>query len=216
MKSSTTHLLYLSVLICFCSCGRSTVEVDKQAVRNCFKEYTAAVVNKNGEAAVKMISTKTRDYYTGILSLALKGSEPEVRSLRPIVMMAVLNARHSINPNELRRMTVDDLLIFGTNQRWIGKEGVKDLTIGEVSIFGDRAVGKVLDEGRETALSYTFLREHGGWKLDLVSHFDQFDQNLRSLAQTRNVSVMELIFANLEAINGKKVSEDIWKPANGQ
>ena len=214
MKACPGTLLLAMICGCLCSCSPTNPEVERQKVRDCFSQYARAAVEGNEPAAAGCISTQTRRLYAKILSLALNGSESEIKALTPFEIMAVLNARHRLEPKTLQHMTADALAISATNQRWEGNEGLRDLAIGQVEIQGNLGRGNILSSGQPTRTWQNFLNEGGNWKLDVASHADRLSHDLVAMAEARNMSLVEFIYLTLEAVNGKKPSEEIWKPIN--
>jgi hypothetical protein len=195
------------------SCGSGSTE-DRQAVRDSFNAYRAAIVKGDGAAAVNQFTAETKARYAKILALALNGSEQEVRSLGTFDKIAVLNARHNIDPKALQEMTAEALLSHGVSQGWSGKEGIQDLSIGAVRQSGNRAVGEVVNQGEPTPLRFTFLKENGQWKFDILSNLEEAAAQLKSAAQAQKMSEDEFIIKNLEAASGRRVADTIWQPIN--
>jgi len=200
----------LAVVVLNSACGGSAA--DQNGVRDCFAAYRAAILNQRGSEAVEKVNQATIDYYERVRGLALSAPEQEARSLPLYDRMMVLLMRHRVPPDLLRGMNGRELLAYGVNRGWIGKEDVMESDIGTVRVSGNQATAQFIKAGKPTPLKYSFTKEGGQWRIDLTALGPVVNQSLKMLVEQQGVSEDEFLLDILEAVSGTKPSPQIWQP----
>ena len=191
---------------------------EEAEVRRVFQAYKDALLEGDGETAAGLVDSGTLAYFESIQSLALAGSEEEVRA-RPFVdRLLVVTMRHELDRDMLATMDLEDLLRHAIAAGWIGKASIRQLDIGEVEISGDEATGLALtggapppsQDGEIDPLRYSFIREDGVWKFRFGSLVASLNRVITQFAQQMGANEDDLIFTLVQAISGRQVLPDIW------
>jgi len=185
---------------------------DPQPIRECFDQYKQAILNQKGEEAVHRVDSSTLRYYALMKDAALNAKEQEVRNMTIVDKLNVLGFRHRIGIGQLQRLSEQELFVFLVDQGWIGREGVADGGLGQISISGNTAEGEFLSRGQKTPLKFSFVKEDGMWRLDLTAQLPMVSQGMKAAISKLGVTEDEFIANMLEIISGKPVTKDIWEP----
>ncbi|MCB0322400.1 MAG: hypothetical protein KDD69_02470 [Bdellovibrionales bacterium] len=185
---------------------------DEALVRNTFREYKSAILQARGETAVRQVSSHTIDYYQQMKDLALKGTPAHVHGLKLMDRLMVLSLRHRMTLQQLQDLSAPELFSFAVDQGWIGKESVERLEIGAISINGDAAKGEYIFDGKAAPLHFSFYREQGEWRFDLLPVLNTGNAALEEALKREGTDENEFILSAMESVTGKKPAPTIWDP----
>ncbi len=187
-------------------------EEEKQAVKECFDGYRAAVKARRGKAAADLIATVTLDYYERMRQSALAASEQEVRGMSFTDASFVLLCRHRLDVERLKSMDGKGLLAHGANEGWVGKQQSQDVTLGPIQLDGDTASAQAMVNGQPGPFRFSFNKERGQWKLDLMPLLKFADSAIEPLISMTGQTKEQLILETLRQLTGQAPSADIWQP----
>lgn len=207
MKKTTLTLFNLTLLTIL-TFGQS----DGELVKKSFDNYKKSILQGQGEEAIKYVNSKTTDYYDKELNLAIYGDSATINDLAIIDKLTVFIARHKIPNHELIKMNGKEFFIYAVNNGMIGKNSVMTTQVGDVTIKDNVAHGQMISNGQKTPLFFEFSKESTEWKVDLTSIFPPTNIALGKMLEQQGLSDNEFIFQTLEALTGRKVTDDIWKP----
>lgn len=183
---------------------------DAEQVREVFSAYRTAILSADGELAATVMSQGTIDFYAETHRAALCDS-PEATRAQPFVnQMLVLHYRHAASRDELLAMSGREPLVYAVDHGWIGRESVEDTEVGAVKIRKKRATARQLRYG-EPAGKFPFVKESGGWKIDLVSTLKATSAPVSMTAQ-RFGGEEHLLFSITETSLGTRPTEKVWEP----
>jgi hypothetical protein len=185
---------------------------EEELIRHAFVTYRGAILQQQGQSAVRIVNGATVQYYARMKALALEGQEKEVRQLTPMNKLMVLSLRHRVPADDLRAMTPEEAFIHAVNQGWIGKDSVLDSDIGQLQVFGNNASAEYVKSGKPTPLKYRFTKEDEKWKIDLTALMPVADQAMSMLIKKEGLDEDTFIVSLIEAVSGKKVLPSIWQP----
>lgn len=189
------------------SYGQSTKEV-----KECYSSYKAAIIESNGEEALKCIDKNTLGYYGKMLDISIHGDSATIQNLELMDKMMVLTIRHRIPHEEIFSQDANSLFVYAVNSGMVGKNSVAPLEIGLVEIDEDFAKGQIVSNGQPTPLNYEFNKEEGQWKLDLTAIFAPSAAALKQVIDENDQTENEFIFEILGMVTGKAVENNIWHP----
>jgi hypothetical protein len=185
---------------------------DEAGVRAAFEAYRAALLARDGQAALPHVAAAVFEYYGDVQRLALYAMADEVRA-RPLHdQMFVLLLRHRLAPQRLRDMTPRELFAYGVDQGWIGEESTRRQQIDRVWVHGNMANVTINQGGRPSPLDYSFVRQEGAWKWDMLGVIQWMDPAFRMLADRNGLTPEALLVRVVEATNKGTVSPAIWDP----
>lgn len=185
---------------------------DEAAVRAAFEAYRAALLARDGDAALLHVSESTFEYYGEMQRLALYATAEEVRA-RPLPdQLYVLMLRTRIPAERLRGMTSRELFAHGVAQGWIGEESTRSMRVGRIYVDGVTASAPVLQEGRPSPLQLQFVRQDGAWKWDMLGVIQVMDPLFRQLAQAGGATPEALLVQVVEEANERRLPPTVWDP----
>jgi hypothetical protein len=187
-------------------------QTETELVKKCFTDYKGSILEGRGKAALQLVDTRTKQYYGRELDLALSGDSSTVSNLTIIDKLTVFMVRHRIPAKELMNMTGDDFFAYAVDQGMVGKNSVITTEIGDVVVQGNFARGEIVNNGKKSPLFFHFQKESNSWKIDLTSLFPAVNMAMSKMLRDEEMTDEEYIFQALEALTGKKVGLNIWKP----
>jgi len=200
-------MFLVAISISLCSC-RS----DISSVKDCFNEYKAAILSRNGVKAVTLVDSSTFKLYSGLLEKVrlLDSSQLEKESLA--TKFEVFKVRHMIESKEINGMDGKQLLTVLINRGISGNGNIESYSLGDIAIKNDSAQAQQLSEKKETPFRYLFIKEGQFWRIRTASSSHAPDIFFKQMAFSGGITVNEYIYKLLEDISRKKPSADIWRP----
>jgi hypothetical protein len=229
MKSLITLAICLPLLVAGCgspppadggvgalaSASIESPAADEQAVRAAFETYMKAALARDGVAAQRVLATTVQGFYDDARKLALTAAEDVVRGLPADLRITVCVMRAEIDPGLLRDGSVEELLVSAFDRGLVGDDVISDMTLGTVTVTGDRALAKAVVGDKPSGFSIQFAREEGKWKVDIAPLMALANQGLAALAKQQGVTVDELADQILVSKYGKAKAEWLMKPVSG-
>ncbi len=187
---------------------------DLVAIRACFAAYKAALVSRDGAAAVEQVSTSTLEYYGQMRELALYAKQAELQKRSLTDQYIVLTLRHRVGLPDLQPMTAADVVRLAIEEGWTGDSEVKTLDLGTVTVDGNQARGnlKMLNEPENSEFAFVFVKEPEGWKLDITKLLFAAEAFLQDWLMTDDTPPAAGLITLLEFVSERQVSPDIWLP----
>jgi len=186
---------------------------DTEEVEQSFLAYKTAILESDGEAAADLVTEHSHAYYRKLADQALNLDRAELHEIHLSDRLNALLLRHSLEPEELQRMSGSDVIAFAVDRGWIGKEGAEQLRLGDYAIDGDHASGTILrPDGEATAFMMEFEKEDGRWRLDLVALIDLTRAAFEYTVKQTGLSEDEFVLLMIEHSTGSKPGPEIWNP----
>jgi hypothetical protein len=205
MKTPIPLIIALTFSIGSCSQN----ETEANLVQKCFDNFTKC---GDGVCAAKFLDSRTLTYYDNILDLTLTADSSTIAGLRFWDKYVVLRNRHTIPPDELRKMTGRNLFIHTMNSQKTPGRGEPTSEIEDIRVEGDSALAAVLENGKALEFPYRFYKENGQWKIDLTSQLPAANKPVTDVLPMRKMTEIEFIFDMLHGLSGKVVEPSIWIP----
>jgi len=206
MKIALTSIFLTLVIV------QGYAQSESELVKKCFDGYKKAILDGRGSDAITFVDSKTVAYYEKELALALTGDSATIANLTIIDKLTVFVTRHKLPREKLFNMTGHDYFIYAVDNGMIGKNSVVATQIGEVIVEGNFARGQIMSNGKAAPLYFQFNKEANAWKVDLTSIFPMTNMALSKMLDDQGMTDVEFIFQTLEALTGKEVGSEIWKP----
>ncbi|WP_420128447.1 hypothetical protein [Longimicrobium sp.] len=178
---------------------------EAEAVRNVVRQYEYATRSGDGNAAARLVSRETRDYYNRMLAMAISATEEQVRAVTLMDRMMILMYRHRVSAAQLRALPADGGFALTIDEGWLNAPEIGDLVSGS-EVFG---------EGDRAILRYDgdihFVREGGAWRWDMMPLIlaagEEVEADLTSPEEQD-----EFLMYVLEQADGLDPSPTIWQP----
>ncbi len=177
-----------------------------------FAAYKTAILADQGEAAVKLVTQNTIDYFREAKELALYGSMTELQQRSLTDRMQIAYFRHRIPLDKLQELTPEGIFQYAVERGWIGKNSVAPVSLGDPEVTDGRAKAQALVNGEAVPFHLHFAKEGDFWKLDLVPLLAIGNDAFHQMAEQRGITGDDLILQLLSAASGTEVSKDIWQP----
>jgi hypothetical protein len=181
-----------------------------------FGHYVAALADRDGAAAVGMVTRGSLAREERLRDLALAAPPATVAALPMTDRLAVLRLRHEFTAAELRPLSGADLIPIAVEEAWSSPKPLAALTVVGVERAGDTATLRVERAGEPVPVRLVFRREQGTWKIDLVELARGSDaplaETLASRTERAKVPVEEVMRWVIEDTSGHLVDKDLWQP----
>lgn len=207
MKRSVQLLLLPFLLV---ACSDSGPEDDVAAVRACYDNYFAALKAGEGDKAAELVDSNTLAHFDRMLGLARTADSITVSGLDAMDKLTVLSMRIQIPPEQLATLDARGALARSVSDGMMAEDGPEGLSLGTVTVDGDKASAPLKMYGFPTPASFSFQREKDRWKIDLTSLFELSKKAMGEMGGSGgNATLMQLLQEN----TGDTVPEGIWHPA---
>lgn len=189
---------------------------DIEGIAQCFYGYQDAVLADDGERAASFVDGGVYDYYTVGARQAVTLPKVEFDTLSLQERYLILLLRHSMSLEQLENMTGRELFVHAIRNGWTGKSGMAAQELRDVSIDNDRAEASILVNGRFFGHKYYFLRDTGGWKLNLLSVYQLVEKSFAALAEKSGVGEDVFLLNTLKGARGEGCTEALFEPLRVQ
>ena len=201
----------ITVLFLFLSAACHAQD-DQQAVRRCFDNYKAAILEDRGEDAVQYVDSRTIRYYEEILQLTKTADSAAIDTLSLLDKLMVFSIRYRLTREEITTTDGRGLLVHAIHKGMVGKSSVAGNEVGTITVEGAQAKAQLIADDKRTQVYFRFYREEGGWKIDLTALFPLAATAFDHMAQMSGLSDNEFLFDILERLTGTKPGPEIWQP----
>jgi hypothetical protein len=117
--------------------------------------------------------------------------------LSPAERLAAGGLRKAMTPADLNRNGLDEVAAQTFSRHGVLGRDADKAALGPLRVASERASAPLLLEGQPTLFSADFLKESGGWKLDLRPSLKRADMMLMGMAAMKGTSEDALIEAIL-------------------
>ena len=183
---------------------------EEKLVKEAFDNYKSSILNDKGEEAVKYVDSRTIKYYNDMLDLVRHGDSAKVEALSILDKVMVFSIRHRASREDILSFDGRTLLIYAIKSGMVGKNGVANLSIGDVTPTENFAKGQFVVNGQKAPLYFHFYKEEEKWKIDLTSLFQVSTTAFKKMVDDSGQTENEYLFAILEMLTGKKPGQEIW------
>jgi hypothetical protein len=183
----------------------------RQVVR-CYAAFERALVERDGDGAVRLVSAGSLREWERLLGLALGGSIDEVEALPPGPRLAVLALRHEKPPFLRAAGTPGERLAEAVRSGLLDRDAAGLAEMGDVALQGERASGLLSVGGLPSGFRAGFVLEEGAWRVDLASSLDGVGRVVSGIARANGVGESAVIVNLLAAASGRRVGVEVWQP----
>jgi len=155
---------------------------EERKVAAVFEQARTALQQGRGSAVVPLLSRATVDKLEAVRRAAKAGDRASLEHLGPGEKFAAMGLRRHVPPAELRRLELASLADHAVRQGWLGPNIIKQSALGPVRVKGDRASALLMVDNKPALVPADFVREAGGWRIDLTSVFNFGGQMLKGFA----------------------------------
>lgn len=155
---------------------------EERQVAAVFERARTALREGRGAAVLPFLSRESVRKLDTVRAAARAGDGPSLARLEPAEKFAAMGLRKHLSPAELRRMETGDIADHALRKGWLGPNVIAQSSLGPVRVRGDRASALLLVDNKPALLPADFVREGGGWRIDLTSVFTFGSQMLKGFA----------------------------------
>lgn len=205
----------VALLACCALTGCGSKEPEQ--IQQSFERFMAAGASNDGPATVSMLSQNTIEYYERIRQHALESGPEQITALSFMDMLQIGTVRMNLTPDYLRQLTGAQLIMVGMRDGWMNsaKTAPGSLTLGEITIDGDRASAEVVFGGEKAPFAFGFTKDAGAWKCDLMPMVEWStgltEGILRSGAKSAGQSTEQLVRITLGMRIKQTIGPEIWE-----
>ncbi|QDU36936.1 hypothetical protein Mal4_12370 [Maioricimonas rarisocia] len=182
-----------------------------QQIQNVFREFRTAIGNRDGFAAVGLVTAKSLQLYEEYRELALHADEETLQKRPPADQLQILLLRHRFTAEQLEQTTGPQLLASVIESGFYGNS-LESIQLGGIAVKDDMAHASAYIDGAPSTSRYLFWREDGDWKFDLAAMAKKSNQDLTTLASQEERTPTEQATHMYSDITGEAVSPEMWQP----
>jgi hypothetical protein len=176
MTRSLLRLAGVGAAVCLAvlalaSCQRLGPTSEQARVAQAFEAWKNAVINDQPDQAMAYIPRHVDDYLNALNSPPPATPATNVApSEYPGVDLLLRRALEKKVPADLRsNLTLAALIQRITERHLFNPHDLREITLGPVSVNGNRASAQVYYDDSLTAVRLPFVEEADGWKIDVMS-----------------------------------------------
>ncbi len=153
------------------ACQRGGTHEEQARVAQAFESWKQAVIDHHADQAMAYIPHHVDDYLTTLNASPVAATATATApSDYPGVDLLLRRALAAKVPPDLRaRLTLAALLQRIADRDLFNPRDLREVTLGPVSVDGNRASAEVYYDGVLTAVRLSFLKEDDAWKIDVMS-----------------------------------------------
>jgi len=182
-------------LVLLGACHRSGTNEEQLQVTQAFDSWKAAILGHHAGEAMVYIPHHVDDYLSTLNAPPAPASTKPAPSQYPGVDLLLRRALEEKVPPDLRaRLTMTTLLQRIDDRKLFNPRDLREITLGPVSVEGNRASAEVYYDGVLTAVRLQFLKEDDAWKIDVLSILPyaetlmRLDRELKGETEERQVN----------------------------
>jgi hypothetical protein len=157
------------VLLFLGACQRGGTQEEQARVKQSFDSWKQAVIDHHADQAMAYIPHHVDDYLAQ-LNAPPPAANATPPSDHPGVDLLLRRALTEKVPPDLRAsLTLAALLQRIDDRHLFNPRDLRQITLGPVSVEGNRASAEVYYDGVLTAVRLSFLKEDEAWKIDVMS-----------------------------------------------
>ncbi len=172
------------------ACQRGSTTEEQAHVAHAFDSWKQAILDHHADQAMAYIPHRVDDYIATLKVPPAPASAGTAASSQfPSVDLLLRHALAQKVPPDLRpNLTMATLLQRITDRHLFDPHDLKEISLGPVSVDGDRASAEVYYDGMLTAVRLSFLKEDGAWKIDVMSILPYAETLMRLDRELKGVS----------------------------
>jgi len=186
---------------------------DAARMHRSFDAFKRALAERDGGAAVALLSAASLEEWAAERELALHGSRSAIEALPPGRRLAVLALRHT-QPIFLLRGGPPPELVAAAVRTGLADPALLDaVELADIArLAAGRASGLMLAAGLPSGFRAGFVFERGEWRLDLPSSLASAGRVVTQTARATGLDETAVILNLIGAASGEPVRPSIWSP----
>ncbi|MBN1187377.1 MAG: hypothetical protein JXB49_34190 [Bacteroidales bacterium] len=195
-------ILFITIIFVSCNSEETHKKKDNDLIQQSFKAFKTAMIAKDGENAVKYISSKTIEYYDKILDKTIYADWQETYDLSYMERIMVFRLRHQVDTSLLFHFTGEDLLKYSIKSKMFAMESIEGMEYHDVEEISEGKAKVNIALNSFFTQAFDFYYEEGLWKMDIMAVIDlaekYFDKTMEDITGDRNVVLLEMLSAQLQ------------------
>jgi hypothetical protein len=186
---------------------------ESDRIQETFDTYMQAILNNRGVLAYSVVDQSTKKYWEELFHKVIYSNKNEILEYRLADKFTITLARHLTPHAQLLAMNGQTFFEYAVNQGWVGKNSVSKLSLGDLGVSGNFAIGKAVVQGKIAPFHWHFYKEEGSWKIDLTEMLKIGEVSFIHLQKKSGKTEEAFIFNLVEIISRKSInSETIYLP----
>lgn len=180
------------------SVSREALASDDEEIREAFLALQKALIAHDGNQALGLLSSDTKEYYRLLSSLAASDTSLETLSseqLTPLNLLMIKHAKKTLPKSfwaGVNKSNPDKLLKFAVSSGLGSKELTDNIRLGKIDLNGSSAAAKLIKGPKVLPLQLGFQKESGKWKVSLLSMFEQANRSAEAFLKKTGMKLEEL------------------------
>ena len=185
------------------------------AIEDAFRALQEACTEKDGAVSLALLAAPTRDRWVHIKGLALHADKESLQREGLVTQLHTLVLRASADFETLESLDEVGLIQYALDRNLLGGTLILGNSLREIQVDGDSATSRASHEasGKPLEVRYSFAREDGAWKVDLVPAYTMADEILHTkLQMPGSTSVEHALFMLVGSATGTGGTTELWVP----
>ena len=215
---SFKNVAIISTILIFISCNKVDENEEILQIEKTFNKYQKALLNNNGQEAIKYLDNQTLNYYSNLLSQVTFKNKKEIEQLALFDQYCIYFIRAYIGEKKILSLQNNEskFFIFLVNSGLINIDSLSKQSIKNIKIDNYSAKADIFINGSQTSLQYYFSKEHGQWKVDatplLPSIKAEFSKQINNFKESISIVDNNIIIEYIEEKNPELSTHNIEKP----
>jgi hypothetical protein len=184
----------------------------KVLVEQAYETHKLAIIQKNSQQGIQVISQASIAQHDKFQRLALHGTKKEIRKQPLSEQVSILTIRKKVPFKKLQKMDGKKLYQYTIKNGWTPAEWMKPQTLSHIKAKGNKAKARVLVDKKFFGLELHFVKEDDLWKVDLPSLSKPVSFGMKFAMQKEGLSEEAFIISAVGQAVGKPVDGSVWEP----
>lgn len=201
------------VIWCCAMAGGFAPEARAGNANKCWTNYKAALLDRNGDQAARLVTRSTLQYYANAADKALNLGVTDTHELPLMQKLLVLTFRSRVPKSFLEDDNEASLFSYFVTTQLVNLGTIARADVSAPPQIGGEVLASLTLDNAATNLTLRFVSEGGALRIDLVHLLAQLETQLSEALATGHVNVDE--FAEKAAIGTQpSLVESVWLPLN--
>ncbi|MCB0697041.1 MAG: hypothetical protein KDC07_06735, partial [Chitinophagaceae bacterium] len=184
----------------------------EKAVQQSFEALKQAFLKRDGQTALKYVSSSTIIFYNELINWALHADSIQVNSMTVMNKVSVLAIRAEKDLKMLKQTNGEQLFAEAVEKDKVDNVWFNQFTLDKITFEDSTALASVIYESEEIIFKFRFVFEQSSWHFDMLSFFKINEYLIRDEIKKSNNTKNYYVLQLLKYAYGDLSESDLWQP----